>query len=69
MNISVDKAYCKGCSICIKACPKGVFAMSGERQSFGALIPYAAEQGKCVGCGICEIMCPDGCINVETEEL
>ena len=69
MNITIDKKYCKGCEICINACPKGVFAMSEERQSFGSLIPYAAEPEKCIGCKVCELMCPDGCINVEKEEI
>ncbi len=68
MNITIDKKYCKGCEICINACPKSVFAMSEERQSFGSLIPYASEKEKCIGCKLCEMMCPDGCINVERKE-
>lgn len=67
MNISIDKAYCKGCEICINACPKGVFALSDERHSYGTLLPYVAEEEKCIGCKICELMCPDGCINVDVE--
>lgn len=65
MEISIDKTYCKGCGICIKACPKCVFAMSEERQSFGSLIPYPAQKEKCSGCKLCEMLCPDGCITVE----
>ncbi|HVI40190.1 MAG TPA: 4Fe-4S dicluster domain-containing protein [Anaerovoracaceae bacterium] len=68
MNITIDKTYCKGCEICINACPKGVFAMSDERHSAGTLIPYAKEISKCINCKLCEQMCPDGCINVEKEE-
>jgi 2-oxoglutarate ferredoxin oxidoreductase subunit delta len=66
MNISVDKTYCKGCGICINACPKGVFVMSEERQRNGSLIPYAAQKEKCIACKICEMMCPEGCIDVES---
>lgn len=68
MNITIDKVYCKGCKICINVCPKGIFKLSNERQSYGMLLPYAAEKERCIGCKICELMCPDGCINVEEEE-
>ncbi|MCG8482541.1 MAG: ferredoxin family protein [Clostridia bacterium] len=69
INISVDKKYCKGCQICINTCPKGVFALSEERQSYGTLLPYVADKEKCMACKLCEIMCPNGCINVDKEDL
>ncbi len=67
MNISIDDNYCKGCEICINACPKDVFAISQKRNKYGTLIPCVAEKENCIACKLCEIMCPDGCINVETE--
>jgi 2-oxoglutarate ferredoxin oxidoreductase subunit delta len=69
MRVSIDKKYCKGCEICIHVCPKDVFAMSNERQSFGSLIACAPAAENCVGCRLCEVMCPDGCINVEEEGI
>jgi len=67
MNITIDKMYCKGCEICVNACPKGVFAISQERNRYGTFFPWVMEKEKCMVCQLCEIMCPDGCINVEME--
>ena len=52
--IVVDTERCKGCQLCIIACPQKVIA------------PYveATNEDACVGCASCGIVCPDGCITV-----
>ncbi len=65
VKISVDKARCKGCNICISICPKQVFVKSIKRGDYGANIPEAKNQDKCIECRMCERMCPDGAIDVE----
>lgn len=66
--ITVDKACCKGCDICISICPKKVFARSKNRNKYGTNMPEAVNSDKCVQCSMCERMCPDGAINVTGEE-
>ena len=64
-NITVDKAYCKGCNICFTACPTKIFVKSRKRNDYGTTMPDVNEPGKCSGCGMCERLCPDGAIDVE----
>ena len=65
-NITIDRACCKGCNICLMICPKKIFVKSRKRNDYGTTMPDVNEQGKCVGCGMCDRLCPDGAIDVET---
>ena len=66
-NITIDKACCKGCNICISVCPKKVFSKSKVRNNYGTAMPAAIKPKNCILCRMCERMCPDGAINVEGE--
>lgn len=66
-NITIDKACCKGCNICISVCPKKVFSKSKVRNNYGTAMPAASKPKNCILCRMCERMCPDGAINVEGE--
>lgn len=68
MKIEISKKFCKGCQICINACPKHVFSKSKIRNNYGTEMPEAARPEDCIACRICEKMCPDGCIDVEENE-
>ncbi len=62
-TIVVDIQKCKGCSICIPACPIDVICLSDEVNSKG--YNFAEMQNdKCTGCANCAIVCPDGVIIV-----
>ncbi len=65
MKIEISKIYCKGCEICVNACPKKVFRRSKLRNNYGTEMPEVYNAEECIACRICERMCPDGCINVE----
>jgi 2-oxoglutarate ferredoxin oxidoreductase subunit delta len=67
-NIDIDKVCCKGCNICIEICPKGVFAKSRKRNSYGTNMPEAVNAAECIVCRMCERLCPDGAIDVVAEE-
>ncbi len=68
--IVVDTDRCKGCGLCIVACPKQVISMA-ERKVNVHGYPYvcAAQPDDCIGCAACGIVCPDGCITVYRKKV
>lgn len=65
ISITVDKVFCKGCSLCIESCPRDVLAISSERGSAGFLVPEAVKAEACTKCLMCELVCPDFAISVD----
>lgn len=49
---------CKGCSYCVKNCPRQAVKLNGPINHGGYPTPVVDET-KCVVCGICYDMCPD----------
>jgi NAD-dependent dihydropyrimidine dehydrogenase PreA subunit len=55
---------CKGCGLCIEACPPKVIGMSEHLNHYGYSTAVYAGAG-CTGCGICFMACPEpGAITV-----
>jgi 2-oxoglutarate ferredoxin oxidoreductase subunit delta len=62
--IVVDKEGCKGCGVCVPACPQAVIALAKEVNGKGYNYAYMENPEKCIGCMNCAIVCPDGVITV-----
>ena len=63
-KIEIDASECKGCGLCIEACPPNVIAMSDQLNHFGYKPAFYMGSG-CTGCGICFTACPEpGAITV-----
>ncbi len=62
--IVVDTARCKGCVLCVEACPQNVIALAGKVNVHGYPYVEAVRMEACIGCASCGIVCPDGCITV-----
>ena len=62
--IVIDKEKCKGCEVCIDACPTQVISMSEEVNGKGYHFAYPEDKEACTGCTNCAIVCPDGVITV-----
>ncbi len=67
-DITIDKACCKGCDICLSICPKKIFVHSKKRNDYGTNMPEAVNRETCLFCGMCERLCPDGAISVRRTE-
>jgi 2-oxoglutarate ferredoxin oxidoreductase subunit delta len=67
--IRINRDLCKGCGLCIEACPKGTIIMS-EKLNIKGYRPaeYTENENsknrKCTGCALCAIVCPDVAIEV-----
>jgi len=67
-KVKIDKEKCKGCLLCIGACPSGALAVAEGVNKKGMQYVYLKHPEKCNGCGLCFIMCPDCGIEIEEEK-
>ncbi len=64
-TVDIDEQRCKGCNLCVVACPVNVLALRPtEVNDRGYHFAYALNPEACVGCGSCALVCPDACIEV-----
>ncbi len=64
-TIVVDTERCKGCNLCVVACPKKVIEIDLSRVNhFGHSYAQPVRVDDCTGCASCGIVCPDACITV-----
>jgi len=63
-RIVVNESFCKGCELCVGACPQDVLALSVERMTAKGYHPAELIGSKCTGCGICAVVCPEAAIQV-----
>ena len=57
--IVVDTERCKGCQLCIIACPQKVIALANKVNLHGYPYVEAVNEEACVGCASCGIVCRD----------
>ena len=59
--LAIQKAFCKGCELCVHSCPKGVLTLDEKGRI------AVKDVKECVFCGICEARCPDFAIWIVKE--
>lgn len=63
-KLQIDTDECKGCGLCIEACPPKVIHLTDHLNPYGYRTAAYAGAG-CTGCGICFWVCPEpGAITV-----
>jgi NAD-dependent dihydropyrimidine dehydrogenase PreA subunit len=63
-RVDLDQEECKGCGLCVEACPPKVLRL-GERLNRYGYHAAACYRPGCTGCGICFFACPEpGAIRV-----
>ena len=62
--VVINTETCKGCQLCIPACPFEVLDLSGKANGKGYYYPHMAQPEKCAGCTNCSTICPDAVITV-----
>jgi len=65
-KITFKYDICKGCGLCVSACPKKLIVITTEKINKKGHNPAEiTDQDKCSGCASCATMCPDSVITVE----
>ena len=65
-KVTFAENVCKGCGLCVTACPKKIVTMATDRINAKGFHPATViEMDKCIGCAFCATMCPDVVIEVE----
>jgi 2-oxoglutarate ferredoxin oxidoreductase subunit delta len=67
-RIEVNEKYCKGCELCVAACPQQVLALASDHITTKGYHPATIIAEGCTGCGICSIVCPEAAISVFREK-
>ena len=67
--IVVNTDRCKGCGLCVEACPKEVIALANKVNVNGYPYVEAVRPDDCIGCASCAIVCPDACITVYKKKM
>jgi 2-oxoglutarate ferredoxin oxidoreductase subunit delta len=67
-KLHVNPTYCKGCLICVEACPTKAIAACKSINARGYILPEEDDMRRCTGCRLCETVCPDFAIAIETDE-
>jgi 2-oxoglutarate ferredoxin oxidoreductase subunit delta len=65
--IEVDDKYCKGCELCVQACPQHVLRLDLNRLTPKGYHPVQLASEGCTGCAICAVVCPEAALTVFRE--
>ena len=64
-KIEIKKNVCKGCGLCIPACPKGILYLSETEINQKGYSPVEIiDMRACIGCAACATVCPDAVFSV-----
>ena len=66
--IKINENRCKGCELCVSACPKKIIRISEATVNvMGYHLACVENMDSCFACACCALMCPDGAISVYRE--
>ena len=65
VKFSVKEELCKGCELCVRACPKKLLQLSPDKLNEKGYHPVMiTDEEACVACGSCFRTCPDTVITI-----
>lgn len=65
--VKFSEERCKGCELCIEACPQNIIELSDQINEQGYHPATVKDMDKCIACAMCARMCPDLAIEVYKE--
>ena len=68
VKVTINELVCKGCGLCVRACPKNVLALSRTQLNAKGYHPAEVVAPEaCIGCASCARTCPDVAIRIEKD--
>ncbi|HEX7973331.1 MAG TPA: 4Fe-4S dicluster domain-containing protein [Anaerolineales bacterium] len=65
--IEVSELFCKGCELCVSACPQNVLGLDKAHLTPKGYHPVSLIAEGCTGCAICALVCPEAALTVYRE--
>jgi 2-oxoglutarate ferredoxin oxidoreductase subunit delta len=67
-RVVIDERFCKGCELCVEACPPKVLALDASTLTSKGYHPvHLTGEVGCTGCAVCALVCPEAAIVVFRE--
>ncbi|HYF78948.1 MAG TPA: 4Fe-4S binding protein [Symbiobacteriaceae bacterium] len=63
-KLELQENHCKGCELCVQACPRDVLAMGSNINALGYRPASIVDPEKCTGCKACALVCPEVCFTI-----
>ena len=68
VKLTIDENRCKGCGLCVRACPKKLLELAKHKLNEKGYHPaMMTDPEACVACASCARTCPDAVITIEKE--
>ena len=64
-TIKINVERCKGCGLCVAACPRDNIRLSEDLNEAGHSYAVIADLANCTFCAMCGRMCPDLAIEID----
>jgi len=63
-EVRVLQSLCKGCGLCVPACPRKILCLSDKVDRRGVHLATVNPAIKCTACLNCVQMCPDAALEI-----
>lgn len=64
--VTINEERCKGCGLCVRACPKKIMQLSKSKLNAKGYHPAeVTDTAACIACAACARTCPDVVIQIE----